>query len=532
MVSVEGVDHTVSYMNVAFCRLMGQQAGQLIGKSFHELLPEKDHCLTLLDRVWETGNPETWAEEASSPPNPVFWSYTMWPIWDEDGRVGVMIQVTETAQLHDKTIAMNEALMLGSVRQHELTEVAEGLNALLRLEILERKEVEAALRASEDRYRSLFDSIDEGFCIVQMIFDPAGRPIDFRILENNSSFEKQTGLHGVTGKNVLEFVPNLEKYWFETYGKVALTGEPIRFVNYANGLEESWFDVYAFRVGEPELAKVAILLNNITERKLAEVTLRNSEESLRGSREEIRRHAGSLEKVVSERTAELTTTNKQLEAFVYSIAHDLRAPLRAMQAYATMLMGEEGADLGETGRNYAARINKSAQFMDALLMDLLAFSRISQQSIQLCPVKLKSVVESVLGRLELDIKDKHALVKRVDAWPVVLAHEPTLTQVLFNLLSNALKFVRAGVVPEVHLWPEQRGGFIRVWVEDNGVGISPEHREQIFRLFTRLNSEAFSGTGIGLAIVEKGVERMGGKTGVESTPEQGSRFWFELPISP
>jgi signal transduction histidine kinase len=103
-----------------------------------------------------------------------------------------------------------------------------------------------------------------------------------------------------------------------------------------------------------------------------------------------------------------------------------------------------------------------------------------------------------------------------------------LIQVLFNLTSNALKFIEPGVQPRLRLWTQQRGEFVRVCVEDNGIGIEPEYQEQVFRLFTRLSGERYVGTGVGLAIVQAGVARMGGRTGVESTPRQGSRFWFEL----
>ena len=220
--------------------------------------------------------------------------------------------------------------------------------------------------------------------------------------------------------------------------------------------------------------------------------------------------------------------NKQLEAFVYSIAHDLRAPLRAMQGFSTMLVEEAGAGLDETGKDYADRINKAAQFMDALLIDLLDFSRISQQRVELTAVNLQTVVESVLSRLQKDIQEKNARVESSGPWPLVLAHEPTLTQVLFNLASNALKFAAPDVPPLLQLRAEQRAECIRMWVEDKGLGIAPDHQDQIFRLFTRLQGEKYTGTGIGLAIVQTGVERMGGRVGVESTPGQGSRFWFEL----
>jgi signal transduction histidine kinase len=265
----------------------------------------------------------------------------------------------------------------------------------------------------------------------------------------------------------------------------------------------------------------ARLQKEISERKLVEKALRQAKAQLAD-------RAGQLEALVAERTSELTATNQQLEAFVYSIAHDLRAPLRAMQGFSTMLVEKAGAVLDKTGKDYADRINKSAQYMDAMLIDLLAFSRISQQCVELASVSLKTVVETVLARLQKDIQEKNALLEYSGAWPTVLAHEPTLTQVLFNLVSNALKFVTKDVPTVVRLRAEDQPGFVRVWVEDNGPGIAPGYQDQIFRLFTRLNGEKYAGTGIGLAIVQKGVERMGGRVGVESPIGQGSRFWFEL----
>ena len=157
---VEGTSDIVRYVNPAFCRLMDRPMEQLVGKPFCELLLEKEACLTLLDCVFRTGTPASHTEQQHSEPHPVFWSYMMWPAIVDERPVGVVIQVTETAQFHEKTLAMNAALMLGSVRQHELAEAAEKLNAQLRAEIAERKEAEERLRESETRVRALFESAE------------------------------------------------------------------------------------------------------------------------------------------------------------------------------------------------------------------------------------------------------------------------------------------------------------------------------------------------------------------------------------
>ena len=217
-----------------------------------------------------------------------------------------------------------------------------------------------------------------------------------------------------------------------------------------------------------------------------------------------------------------------------------------MQGFSATLVEEAAATLSEKNRDLANRINQSAQFLDALLAGLLVFSHTSQERVQLAPVGLEGAVQSVLSRLGQEIQEKNARVEVVGPWPVVLAHEPTLGQVFFNLLSNALKFVPPDVLPQIRVRADvveasERGTLsrstrsdapaastVRVWVEDNGIGIAPEHQEQIFRPFMRLHGDRYAGTGIGLAIVQKGIERMGGRIGLESTPGQGSRFWFEL----
>jgi len=283
-------------------------------------------------------------------------------------------------------------------------------------------------------------------------------------------------------------------------------------------------------VRQHELTEAADTANALLQAEIAE--RKKVEEALRVAKEQLADRAGQLEQLVTARTAELTAMNQHLETFVYSIAHDLRAPLRAMQGLSAMLVKEAGPALSETGKMYANRVSKSAQFMDAMLIDLLAFSCISQQRVELISVNLGTVVEPVLARLQEEIQAKNARVECSGPWPAVLAHEATVTQVLFNLVGNALKFVASGVAPVIRLRAEEKKAFVRIWVEDNGPGIALRHQSQIFNLFTRLDGEKYPGTGVGLAIVQKGVERMGGRVGVESEVGQGSRFWFELAKSP
>ena len=181
-------------------------------------------------------------------------------------------------------------------------------------DVTEHKNVENALRESEQRYRNLFNSMDEGFCIIEVIFDADKKPIDYRFLEVNPAFAKHTGMHDVTGKRMRAFAPDHEAYWFETYGNIALSGEPIRFVSEAKALGR-WFEVDAFRVGEQSSPKVAVLFTNITERKVAEKALRESLWELRATESELRLAQAALSQekaTLAEHVLQLQQMNKHL----------------------------------------------------------------------------------------------------------------------------------------------------------------------------------------------------------------------------
>ena len=287
-----------------------------------------------------------------------------------------------------------------------------------------------------------------------------------------------------------------------------------------------------------------------TQLQLSEIALRESEERLR-------RYATELEHRVAERTANLAQSIQSLEGVLYHVAHDLRAPLRGMASFTNILLEDYAPQFDERGRDYAQRIANAAQRMDRLVQDLLAFGRLAHTAVPVSKVSLEAEVKAALGHFSEEIEARGATVEVCAPLPPVKANATILNQILSNLISNSLKFVEPETRPHLRILAEETtsrmesaeaksngvpsldarlsaldGKFIRLWIEDNGIGISPEYHERIFRMFERLHAVGvYPGTGIGLAIVRKGAERMGGRVGVESVSGAGSRFWLELPAA-
>jgi len=238
-------------------------------------------------------------------------------------------------------------------------------------------------------------------------------------------------------------------------------------------------------------------------------------------------------RVSEERRAKLETANRELEAFAYTVSHDLRAPLRAVQGMAGALQEDFAEQLPPTAHDYLKRIMDASQRMDLLIRDLLEYSRISRVEFELQPVPLSRVVAAAVSTLLADAQQKNAEIQVQEAMPLVFGNETLLTQVVANLLSNAMKFVPPGVAPQIMISSREAAGRVQLLVKDNGIGIATEFRHKIFRIFERLHSVAeYPGTGIGLAIVDKAVARMNGIIGFESAPGQGSIFWIELDAAP
>ncbi len=237
-----------------------------------------------------------------------------------------------------------------------------------------------------------------------------------------------------------------------------------------------------------------------------------------------------LERQVEQRTAELTQVNRELDAFAYTISHDLRAPLRAVNGYADALVEDYGVSLPEEGRGFTRRIIAATERMENLIQDILSYSRLSREEVNLLPVALEQIINKVLSQSERLVADTGTRIEIERPLPSVKAHPPTLVQAIENLISNAIKFVAPGKTPQIRIRAENRQDCVRLWFEDNGIGIDPAHQERVFQPFQRLHGvETYPGTGIGLAIVRRSLERMGGQCGVISKPGTGSSFWIELP---
>ena len=524
--------------------------------------------------------------------------------------------------------------------QFSVEPVPEGIFVLSQ-DITERRRAQDELSESERRYHTLFSAIDEGFCIIEVIFDEKEKPIDYRFLEINPSFEKQTGLIDAQGKRMRELAPKHEEHWFEIYGKVAVTGQPVRFENRAEQLHR-WFNVYAFRVGQPENRQVALLFNDVTERKQAEQELREAslyarslieasldplvtispagtitdvnratEEATGRSRQALvgsdfadyvtepdsaragyqqvlaqgtvrdfpltLRHtsgrtidvlynatvyhneAGELQGVfaaardvterkraeqalarlndelearVEARTAELQAANTELEAFSYSVSHDLRAPLRALQGFSRILIDEHLPQLPDEAAHYIGLIRDNAGQMGKLIDDLLTFSRLSRQPVQAETVDVGVLVQQALDQLAPEREHRQVDVRVADL-PPCQGDPSLLRQVVINLLSNALKFTRrrAQATIEIGSAPNlaEPGEYV-YFVRDNGVGFDMQYAGKLFGIFQRLHSASdYEGTGVGLAIVQRIVRRHGGRVWAEATVDRGATFYVALP---
>jgi signal transduction histidine kinase/DNA-binding response OmpR family regulator len=350
-------------------------------------------------------------------------------------------------------------------------------------------EAEQQLHASEERYRTVFNSIDEGLCVIDVLFDANGAPCDFRFIETNPAFIKHTGLVDAVGKTMRGMVPGHEQHWFDIYGRVATTGEPVRFENEAKGLSR-WFDVYATRLGGPLTHRLAVLFTDVTERRRSDAALRQM-------------------------AADLSEANRLKTEFLATLAHELRNPLAPIRSGLQFIRRAPG-DAAAVSRVHEI-MGRQLDHLVLLVDDLLDVARIQRGQVELRrePVDLATVVNAAIETsMPLLQAARHKFTAHLPAQPLPLLADP-----------------KGG---RIALCAERDGDDAVITVTDNGIGIATDALEAVFRMFTQVGQAqqpGSGGLGIGLSLVRSLVELHGGSVHADSAgTNAGSQFTVRLPL--
>jgi PAS domain S-box-containing protein len=409
-------------------------------------------------------------------------------------------------------------------------------------DITELTQAEKARRESEIRFRTLFESMDEGYCVVEMIFDEENNPIDYRFLEVNPVFERQTGIKDARGRLMREIAPEHEQHWFDIYGRIALSGETVRFENPAAALHR-YYEVCAFRVGAPELRHVGIVFNDITERKNLELQRERAlaqEEALRKDAETASRALAQTQQVLHKRVAELADADRHRNEFLAILAHELRNPLAPLKnAVQILRRSPDDAVVIEKARDL---IDRQVQHMSRLVGDLLEAARAQNGHIKLqrTSLDLRSIIEHVvdLMRPMFERKDQRLRVTLPEAPVWVDGDAARLEQIFTNLLSNANKYTQERGDIEISLGGsliDEAPRCAIVQVLDNGEGIEAELVPRLFEIFAQADrslAHSQGGLGIGLSLVRTLVEMHGGRVSMRSDGRgSGSTFEVRIPLA-
>jgi PAS domain S-box-containing protein len=472
-----GVEPNDSYrflsVNPTFSRTTGLSEKDVVGKLVRDIIPEPSLSLVLrkYKEAIEGNTTVKWEEMTPYPTGTKYGEVSVTPIFDANG---------------------NCTSLIGAV--HDVTE---------------RKIAEEEMRNAETRYRTTLDHMLEGCQIIGF---------DFRYLYVNdvASRHGRTPKDELLGRTMMETYPGIEKsHMFFQLQRCMTERVPHSMENefaFPDG-STAWFRLNF----EPVPEGIFILSEDITREKIQE--------------EELRRHREHLEELVRERTAQLEAANKELEAFSYSVSHDLRAPLRHIDGFADLLRKRIAESLDDRAKRYLDTISESAKHMGILIDELLVFSRMGRTEVRRTTVDSGRIVRDVIAGFDSQIGGRK-IEWAIDTLPRVEADPSMLRLVFQNLVENALKYTKRRQTAKIQIRSITKDGEYVFSVRDNGAGFDMQYVDKLFGVFQRLHaSNEFEGTGIGLANVRRIINRHGGRTWAEGKVDEGATFFFSLPVN-
>jgi PAS domain S-box-containing protein len=367
-------------------------------------------------------------------------------------------------------------------------------------------------------YKDLILNIIDGLAYHRIIRDDNGNAVDLEFTDVNPAFETITGIKRevAAGRRITEFLPKIKEDpfdWIGFYGKVAQSGKPVTIEQYSHALSR-WYQVHLSPKDQDHLTAIFF---DVTK-------LKETEQELRFLNEQ-------LEQRIEEKTQQLKIINNELDSFAYSISHDLRAPLRAVDGFSRALLETYSDKLDEKGQHYLERMRLGASRMGKLVDDLLRLSRISRRSLNLKEIDLSVLVQEIID--ELRQRDPERSVEFLVAENLNALADPGLMKTaLTNLLDNAWKFTRLKQTAIIEISSTLDKGNRVFSVKDNGIGLNMQYSDRVFAPFQKFHSmNEFEGTGIGLATAQRIIHRHGGRIWVQSSPDEGATFYFTLKES-